>query len=335
MVNRKDIKEATYNFVKAIAVKAKGKLGPAIKIIQRSSWMVETGAGSSHSEIFEREIFNGMAVDMMYQLEMRNDFKEKEELREVIIKAGFKPSEIEYGLLMMLERAWIDLTNPLDLKGEDVTRIISEFVDTIIEKMVITKSRYALTSMDVKSEEILLDEEVILRKILEEELWEFGRIGSELSPANSMSIGMLEPLSDKWMILEICGKHSLDESNNANLIKDAVLIDMLMSSSGGFRVIDLGLKQNAWFHSFSVVGNQKVVSMCGSGKGRYKINEEVRNKMVELWPDIISIFKTDNYLKMPAERLLEGSKRSDLIDAVIDYAIDMEALLNQHSHHNH
>ena len=245
MVNRENVREAAYSLLKAIAVEAKRKLDTNIEVIQRSSWMVKTSATGSHSKIFERKVFNARAVDMMYQLDMKTGFPEKEELKVIIIEAGFKPQEIEFGLILKLVRAWLDVSKPLDVDGEDVARVIGDFVGTIIDRVVKTWSRYALIAMDERSEGVKFDDNVVLSRISDEELWEFGILGSALSPANTMMSGIwIEPLSKNWMILEISSKYKVGDVPNPNIAKDAVLINMLLSSSGRFSIINLGIKQN-------------------------------------------------------------------------------------------
>ena len=330
MVNRENVKDAAFKFLKAIAVKAKKELGTNTKVSQRSSWMVKTSATSSSSQLFERKVFNSRAVDMMYQLDRKTDFLEKERLKEITIEAGFKPEQIEYGLLLTLVRAWLDVSNPLDIGGEDVRDVIEKFSTTIIDKIVETRSRYALIGMDERSEEVILDDEVSLRRISDEELWEFGQLGSVLSPASITISGvMLEPLSESWMILEINRKHGIDEADNSNMLKDTVLINMSMSSRGHFRVINLGIKKNTWFGGSTHIGDRADRSINILGGGRYLVDAEVKKRMTEGWPQVLQIIESDNYLKLPAERLLEGLGRWDLKDSVIDYAIGLEVLLTK------
>ncbi len=328
MVNRENVKDAALKLLKAIAVKAKKELRTNTKVSQYSSWMVKTSATSSSSQMFERKVFNSRAIDMMYQLDRKTYFPEKEGLKEIAIEAGFKAEEIEYGLLLTLVRAWLGVSNPLDIDREDVRGVIERFATTIIDKIVETSSRYALIMMDERSEEVNLDDEVSLRRISDEELWEFGQLGSVLSPASMTISGvMLEPLSESWMILEINRKHRLGESDNSNMIKDAVLTNMLMSSRGNFRIINLGIKNNTWFGGPAIIGNRAERYINILGGGRYLVDVEVKKQMTEDWYLILNIFKSNNYLKMPADKMLEGLSRSDLRDSVIDYAIGLEALL--------
>ena len=331
MPSREDVTKASLDLLKAIVEKAKRKLGDDINVIQTSSWMVKTSATGQSSEYFQREVFNARAVDMMFQLEMRTGNPEKEKLEEVIIDAGFERREIEFGLILKLIREWFDVSDPLDTDGEEVKKVIEEFADTIIDRVVRIKSRYALIEMDEKSIGVALDDGVIIRRISEEELWELGSVGSELSPAQFNSRIMFDPLSENWMVLEINSKHVLNEAPDSHVFKDAVLINMLMASKGRFKVVNLGMKINAWFGGPSIIGEKAIQDLMDLEGGRFLIDERARERMIERWPEIVNVLKTGNYLKLPAERWIEGLGRSDLRDSVLDYAIGLESLLTRNA----
>ncbi|MFC1932592.1 hypothetical protein ACFLXU_03045 [Chloroflexota bacterium] len=334
MPSRENVKEATLILFKEIIERAKLKLGENIKVTQRSSWMVKTGETSRGSEYFTREVVNAVAVDMMVALEMRTGCPEKEKLVEILIDAGFERINIEFNMIQQLVRGWLNVANPLEVDGEDVNKVIEEFTDMIIDKVVHIHHKYALIEMDEKSIGFKLDDGVNLRKISQEELWEFGRTDGNLSPAQlNSSITRWDTLSEHWMILEIETMHKLENTSSSKILMDAVLMDLLITANGRFKVIDLGSVNYSWFSGI-FIEDQAVRSVMALEGGRLLVNEEVKKQMIDRWPQILQVFKTDSKLKLPASRLMEGLGRNDLRDSVLDFAIGLESFLTRRTDSN-
>lgn len=330
MKNRDDVKTAGKKMLGAIAVKAKSKLGKNATVVQRSSWMVKTSDAGRRSKEFERSVLDSLAISMMYQIEMRDNFPEKEKLTSLIVEAGFDISEIEYGLIFTLVMSWLRLKNPLEMNSEEMEGLLEEFAAAVIDKKIVTRTRCVIDRINMVPDNILLDKGVCIRKIFDEELWEFGAMGSIYSPyLHHFGIGTAL-LSDNWVILDISEEHKIKEQSYTWVLKAAVLIDMVMVSRGSFTVVDLGTKKNMWFGGMTMGPSEKIQNVIGRFVGKpYVFDEEVAIKMKKEWADIRNVLKSGNNLKLPAERLLEGLSRTDIKDAVIDYSIGLEALLTK------
>lgn len=65
-----------------------------------------------------------------------------------------------------------------------------------------------------------------------------------------------------------------------------------------------------------------------AGGGDFTFNEEMIKRLMDSWPRIREIMELDShYLRLPAQRLLEGTERKRPEDAMLDYAIGLERLL--------
>ena len=224
----------------------------------------------------------------------------------------------------------MSVSDPLDIDGGAVGEIIENFATTVIDKIAETQAKYAFLGMDEKSQEVMFDDEVKLRRISGEELWEYGSVGSIYTPASDYISGFMSPidiLSENWMILEISKTHGLEEHVEVMIKKDAALMNMLMSARGKFRVIDLGIKRKSWFSGTTHIGDRYDRYLSVHGAEPFLLDEPRKTRMVGVWGHILKIIETDNFLKLPADRLIDGSSRRDLKDSVIDYAIGLEALL--------
>jgi hypothetical protein len=78
MASRETVAEAALQFLQVVAKAAEAELGRQPERIQRSEWMVHTSPSGMSSKLFERKVFNSLAVSMTYQISlMRNDFPQQ------------------------------------------------------------------------------------------------------------------------------------------------------------------------------------------------------------------------------------------------------------------
>lgn len=134
---------------------------------------------------------------------------------------------------------------------------------------------------------------------------------------------------DSWKILEI--ELQLDRKNlhlhKPYTILDIVLAALRLESSGSFRVIDLGTEAN-FYSPGRMFGSLNQLRFIGGLEGTCAINEKQNHHIPKSWPDIRLIMESNtHYLRLPAQRLLDGVLRDWPEDAVLDYAIGLERLL--------
>jgi hypothetical protein len=100
-----------------------------------------------------------------------------------------------------------------------------------------------------------------------------------------------------------------------------------LESSGSFRVIDLGTETN-FYSPGRMFGSFSKLRFIGGHAGTCVIDEKQISHLQKSWPDIRQIMESDtHYLRLPAQRLLDGVLRDKPEDAVLDYAIGLDRLL--------
>ena len=332
MPNRKRIKDVALDFLQVVAIKAESKLGKRPERLQRSQWMVHTGPGSMSSNVFERRVFDSRAVDMLYQKElMRSDFPEQKQLTEVLVAAGIRGGEVRYGFLLPLLRHWLELPDPFTFQEEAISQVLEEFCDAVIDKVVMTASRNAILHLDLVFGPILLEEGVFIRPIQEKELWELGDLDNQWPFYAFFSFPFNVP-SEDWKILDIQIGHTGEEghpSRTIGIMREAALAALVLASPGALQVLNLVETRNYGMGAVGVLrGGGPTPRELGRGGGPYIIDAVLAQRLKNLWPGLRRIMASErHHLRIPAQRLVDGGNRSREDDAIIDYAIGLEALL--------
>jgi hypothetical protein len=332
MASRETVAEAALQFLEVVAKAAEAELGRQPERIQRSEWMVHTSPSGMSSKLFERKVFNSLAVSMMYQISlMRNDFPQQKRLTELLITAGIPREEIPYGFILPLLHHWLDLPDPFAFEKRPISRVLEEFCDAVIDKSILTSSRDAILPLELACSSVSLKEGVSIRPVYESELWELGDVGKFL-PSLPFS-GMLGNMpSEDWKILDIQMQHTLERVHPPRvieIIRGAALTSLSLVSPGHLQIFDLGRKANYGMGSVGIVrGGGPTPREIGRWGGRYTIDNEVAQRLKDAWHGISRIMTSDrHHLRIPAQRLVDGGSRYREDDAIIDYAIGLEALL--------
>ena len=200
-----------------------------------------------------------------------------------------------------------------------ISQVLEEFADAILQNKTIEKSLCAIYPLDISTESIFLENGICIRPITEEELWEFGDIESWFMRIREI------PYWD-WKILDMEIVNIINRDSPTEAIEMAVLVALQLASSGSFHLKHLGWTANYGYGFTTISTIEKKVL-----RGRpYVINGEVAQCLKSSWSGIRRIVESrDHYLRLPAQRLVDGGARVRDDDAIIDYAIGLEALLTE------
>jgi len=335
MEPRQELKKLALDFLKAIAKKATDELGTDKRRIQQSIWTIKTGSTFS-SRVFKREIVDHAGILEEYQSKWSHENLFEEQKLKEFLSAHKVPIDerVRYSLL----QNWLQLPDPFKFDVPAIANLLDEFANAVSDKIIILKSCYAIEGLIIDSSPILLEEGINIHNIAENELWDFG----EIYFCHRTYLDLQYLPDDSWKILEI-QRIKQDQPIHRESTLNAILTALRLESSGSFRVIDLGTEFN-YFGGFALPGGISSLRMAGgeyrtfrasnqvqmiSGRfGTYTLNNDGIQHLQESWPDIHKIMESDtHYLRMPAQRLIEGGFRDRPEDAIIDYAVGLERLL--------
>lgn len=333
MTDREDLTHLALDFLKDVAACAESQLSKNPQRVQYSEWMVRTGPGSMHSERFERTVPDRSGISMAYQVRMLHDHGSTAQNRlvDALVERGIERSHTAFGYLLPLVHAWAECENPLDLDGAAVSRVLEGFFDAVIDSVVWVKASYALTPLTLETGSVVLQEGVCVRPIREEELWESGNVDPLLMTIPHSGTWTSMP-SEEWKILEItlqCDPGQPESLGRIYAIRESAIVAMGIASAGHLEVIELGRRQD---FGLGAIGRTRTLGPTPRQLGRwgspYVLDEVMAGRLVQLWPRLTTIMTSArNDLRIPAQRLVDGGGRNRGDDAVIDYAIGLEALL--------
>ena len=320
-----EIRDAFLDFLKAVAKKATNEFGPNPKRLQRSRWMVKTGPSRRSSKIFQREIFDSLNIFNTYKSKrIVESSSEREKLNE-ILKAYRFTGSIQQLCLSLLHN-WLQLPDPLAFEEHSLSPLLDEFVDAVLKNRINIKSRFAFEGLTIANPPILLEEGILIRQVAENELWDLGEITNK-NPTFSLLDYYLNIPDDSWKILEIELQLDLKSFHKQYKILDIFLVALRLEQSGSFRVIDLGTEAN-FYSPGRMFGSLDRLRFIGGHSGTCTLGEKQIRHLQNSWLNIRRIMESDkHYLRLPAQRLLDGVLRDRPEDAVLDYAIGLERLL--------
>ena len=328
---RRRISAAARAFVSTVARSTAERLGTVRPTsTQRSSWMVpnEQGTGAASQE-FEREVLNRVAISTHYQINMIDGFPEQQRLEGLLADVGIPRPHLRFGWLLPLLIKWMEESHSLEFDDQTFDRMISPFLDAVGEEQVITRARYALAGIEFTCSTIILDDNTTIRRIDEEELWDFGTVPAYLPFFPSHS-----PMPQQtWVVLDLFERHGWEDARSRGMqlatTRDAVLAALVLVTEGRFTLIHLGDETN---YSLGAMGRAITGSsqdnMFGAAGRAAAIGDTEARRLRSEWPRIQEIMTADrHYLQLPARRLVDGGGRRRADDATIDYSIGLEALL--------
>lgn len=327
-VTREIVVSAARDCLNAVAEAAKGELGPHPERLQRSVWMVRTKPSVMSGKEFERKVFDRASVWIMYQKQMRNGSSEQRRLGAVLAAAGIPSEETWYGFFLPLIHHWLELPDPFTFEEAGISRVLDEFVDAVVDGTVVTRSREAIGLLDLNCGSVVLEEAISIRPVAEDELWEFGEIHT---PQWQFPHFLTMP-SEEWKILDIRLRHVREKvflPGIIDVLRGAVVAAVRLASYGSFQLIDLGRQVRYGTGALGrVTSGAPMPRELGRWEGAYVLDAEVAHRLKGSWPRLRKIMESgDHYLRLPAQRLVDGGARDRLADAIIDYAIGLEALL--------
>ncbi len=336
MVARKGLMTVTQTFLEAVADAAKFKLGPNPKRTQRSQWMVSNKSNGMSSQDFERSIFDRESIIDFYrdQLLMSKGLVEQQRLIEALSEAGIVVNEQPYGFMLPLVRNWLLLEDPFEFNESITQRLLDEFADAVLNGMVVTRLRTAISDFNIGSMPILFEKGITIRQITIDELWEYGDIDKlrfHLHPLPGF------PPNEAWKILDIELRQNKEMALSPARLwstRESVLILLRLESTGPLKFLDLGSEANYGLGSNGAIIERKDVETLLMPKGRYWgsyiLNPLQVQHLQNSWSRMREIMDSDShYLRLPAQRLFDAGERemNQLTDAILDYAIGLECLL--------
>ena len=332
MSSKSILTEAALDYLRSVAKTLEAHVGRNPRYLQHSEWMVRTSPTGMSGQEFTREVFDIYKASMVYQKEfLHANPPQQQRLIEALVTAGIEPQETHYGFLSPLVHHWLGLEDPLAFDEGQISKILDEFNDAILEGLIFTRSRSAIVMLELEAESLSLEKGISIRPISENELWEFGGMNNLRSILTPLS-GLLRFVGEHWKILDIEIQHKKERLHPPEIIESVhrtVLTALALASPGHLQVNDLGTTANYGMGSLGTTRTGRPMPReIGRWGGQYVLNVEVSKRLRDLWPHLRKIMEAvRHYLRIPAQRLVDGGGRYREDDAVIDYAIALEALL--------
>jgi hypothetical protein len=324
MVNREELVEATWDFLNSVVDATISRLGSSPTRIQRSNWMDHTGSSTGSSDTHERTTIDTMLFEMLYVEQIHEHLPTEKNLWKLLLKAGIPDDEVYGGFLISLLRNWLRAKDPFTLEKSTVSPVIALFADAVINKVVTTQVKNILVGINLDSNPIILEDGVRIRPINQEELW---GLGDEYLPTKPWLTFV--GLSSDWNILDLEFEHKLGEdvSGLTNSLREATIAGLLLVHPGIFGIEQIMEETN---YGIRVHRRWPETLRINRGVSPYILDNEIAERFKLSWPRLREIIESkDHYLRLPVTRLIDGAIRSNPRDAVIDYAVGLEALLTQ------
>jgi len=318
-------------YLEHIVRRVRERFAQAPRREQLSVWMVPTGPGTASGKEFRREVIDKDQIDFYCQDLMRDGSSEQTRLTDLLVEMGVHKNETLYSFLLPLLRHWLDSADPLNPSEGEFHLILAELNRAVFERRILARRVDALELTDPIQEEIRLDDNVTVRRISTEELWD---LGDQSSGAwRHFGSRHLAPfLSEDLAVVEITVLRDArygDQGSEVNTLGEAVSVALRVLAPGVFRVMSLGQWTN---YGYSALGRMfqgdGLPQRQGLGGGAYALDTMRIARLRTIWADLRRIVESEqHYLRLPALKLLEGGRRARNDDAIIDYSIALEALL--------
>lgn len=332
MISKSTLTEVALDYLRFVAKILEAQIGRHPKCLRRSEWMVRTSPTSMSGQEFSREVFDITRASMIYQTKILHaNPSQQQQLIETLVIAGIEPRETHYGFLLPLVHHWLDLEDPFGFYDKQISKLLDEFSDTVLKGLILTKSRRVIQMLELKAKPLSLEKGISIRPISSSELWELGEI-SDLKrhpyyPGDPSSF-----VSEDWNILDVEIQHERTQVHPPvflEAVHGAILTALALASSGHLQIYDLGTTANYGMGASGTVRmGRPMPREIGRLGGRYILDADVSKRLKDLWPHLKKIIEAErHYLRIPAQRLVDGGGRYREDDVIIDYAIGLEALL--------
>src|SRR6266699_4007969 len=318
-------------YLEHMIARARERFGKTPRREQISMWMVPTGPGSMSGKEFKREVVDTIELSSYCQSIMRDSFPEQARLTDLVVAAGIRKEEMRFAFLLPLVHHWLDTVDPLSPTEDEFRSLLADFCEAVLARRVVARRPDALELNYPARQEVRLDDNVIIRSVTAEELWQLGD-RSEIAWWGAIGRNLTTFLSEDLMIVDIAVTRPSrpgDQSLEINVLSETTLIGLRLLAGGFFRTVSLGQWMN---YGFGALGKSfqggGLPQGQGMGGGPYVLDAASIRRLRTAWPDIRRIVASDrDYLRLPAQKLLEGGRRIRDEDAVIDYSIGLESLL--------
>jgi len=274
-----------------------------------------------------REVIDTSRVLDVYNNQlMGREFPQLKALEDALVETGISPEKQQSDFLVPLIVHWCELADPQQFP-ESARSVLIDFATAVIDGEVVSRSIDAFSSLVLSAGEVELQDGIKIRTINDEELRKFGRetLRSAWNPDPTVIP------SDRWAVLEIEISHAIGYvPNEVATLRNAILTALILSGAGSFRFIPLGVTKSYGMFATAreILGERNPQDFGHPPWEESIVDIETVGKIKEVWPRLIQIIESDShYLRIPAQRLVEGARRRRLVDAVIDFAIGLEALL--------
>ncbi len=299
---------------------------------QQSTWMVPSGPTGYSSQLFERDVLTVESINFSYQIGiLHKGSKEQTELQQALVACGVRMEETYYGFLVPLFASWTDHLVGGKTVDDAIGAATNDLMLAVFADGVESISKYILNGVTLDGHNMKLDNEVVLRPITDEELWEMGT-------SDILLQGMHFPpyLFSTSNILEIKIRHGVNANQEvtnrlASLGENALAL-LCMGNPGGFECRHWGNTRNFGMGSlgrstFGGDGRRFRRSSLGT-----RLDMEAVSRIRSAWPRFQRIMnQDDHFLRLPARRLVDGLQRTRDDDAVLDFSIALETLLTSGS----
>ncbi len=323
-----DLRSAAQAFLSAVAEKAKAKLGPSPVRQQVATWMVPKQGGSASSTQSKRTVFDVAGVSSLFQRESRRGFPEQDELVRQLVAAGIPEEDIYFGFLYALITHWLQVPSPFstdDLPSD----LLDDFVVAALEGRVTTTSRDVIALLQLPDGAASIGDNAEIRPVSSQELWQWGDVKRPVAGINDFD----RMPSEGWTILEIRQAHELRSARHPGSIESlrtTALLALVLGSPGHFRLTSVGATTT---YRLGAVGSPtfglSTTDFNTLQAEPYVLDSSMTQRIRDAWPRLNKIVRTSDYLRFPAQQLMDGGRRDRPEEAILDYSMGLEALLTR------
>lgn len=322
---KKELAEATISYLKSLSDIIISKYGSLPTRWQQGEWMVRTGPSSQVSKTHKRKIIDKLEVEITHADLTDEDIPSRKRLEDLLVSMGIPENETWGGFFNPLIRNWIITENPLDFRNVSVSKVIDEFVDSVVDKTTFMQCKAVIDGFHMTHNYLELDKTVSIRPINEEELWDLSDKQMLIKP---VSIRHLCCVSEDLNVLEIKLKHKIGESVSPQIEyrRQAALAGLLLLNIGPFLTEDFIQETN-----YGIPYHDRILGFNNirRGSSTFAVTKEIADHFQVFWSQLLAITNSAKHdLKLPLLRLIDSACRDRLEDAIIDCAIGLEAILN-------
>jgi len=203
---------------------------------------------------------------------------------------------------------WLRLLSPFSFEEPDVSNLLEEFADAIIDNKMVYNSLTAIEGLNAASLPFSLEAGIEIRGITEDELFEFGDLDRYRFISSRFCSDPIP--SETWKMLDIkiqCDVPGVFSGREATTVRDAVIMSLRLRSSGSLQIIEKGTRGN--YYDIGTRGSIKVSrDLIGRCERNYALSTEMIKRHQDSWPNLRMILESDSHhLRLPAQRLMDES----------------------------